>query len=499
MGEHSCHWRRTAEQRAEQVREQQAEIEAIRAERDGLVARVSELEQKLEREKKQILGPKSERMPTPEEEQKKREPKDPKNQGGYKNPGKRRENKKKEETLRVEVIPHPVPDEERRCPQCGQEAKAIGNGDISTELEWVPGHFVKRMHHVETARCPCKQHYVRGPAPVRVQEGGKYGPGFIAKLIVDRCSDAIPLHRVEKALDREGLHVARSTMGDLVHFAAELLKPLRDIAFAELREDPYLQADETSFRTQIRRERSYLWTFLSEHYTLYFYATSRSGDTPNIVLGGSTGVLTVDGHTGYNVVTNVNGRDRTGCFSHARRRFFEALSTAPEARKGLDIILDLFMTERDAKARGLLGTDAHLRLRKTKSVEALDRLLAWAKETEPLYEPRSAMGTALYYLQNQWDRLTAFVDDPKIPIHNNASESALRIIALVRKNSLFFGSDGAGERFAVLHSLVATCEKHNVNPIAYLTDVLLRIQVHPKARLAELLPHRWKAMFAAPP
>lgn len=489
MSKHSCHWRRTAEQRTEQVREQQAVI-------DGLVARVSELEQELLREKRQLLGPKSERMPTPEEEQKKREPKE--KRGGYKNPGKRRENKKKEETLRVEVVPHPVPDEERRCPQCGEEAKPIGNGDISVELEWVPGHFVKRMHHVEVARCPCKQHYVRGPAPVRVQEGFKYGPGFIAKLIVDRCSDAIPLHRVEKALEREGIHVARSTMGDLVHFAAMTLAPLRDIAFMELRDDLYLQADETSFRTQIRHERSYLWTFLSEQHTLYYYATSRSGDTPKDLLGGSIGALTVDGHTGYNVVTDVNGRERTGCFSHARRKFFEALSTAPEARRGLDIILELFMIERDAKARGILGTDAHLRLRKTKSVEVLARLLKWANETTPLYEPKSTMGAALFYLQNQWERLTAFVEDPKIPIHNNASESALRIIALVRKNSLFFGNDGAGQRFAVLHSLVATCQKHDVNPVTYLTDVLLRIQAHPKARLAELLPHRWKALFAAP-
>jgi transposase len=168
------------------------------------------------------------------------------------------------------------------------------------------------------------------------------------------------------------------------------------------------------------------------------------------------------------------------------------MSTAPEARQALDLILELFMVERKAMSRGIVGTREHLHLRRTRSVEVLGRLLGWMKETIPLYEPSSAMGTALKYMQNQWYRLTAFVDDPLIPINNNAAEAALRIIALARKNSLFFGNDAAGERFAILYSLIATCEKHDVNPLDYFTDVLIRIQDHPKARIAELLPHRWK-------
>ncbi len=107
------------------------------------------------------------------------------------------------------------------------------------------------------------------------------------------------------------------------------------------------------------------------------------------------------------------------------------------------------------------------------------------------------MGVALRYMNNQWDRLIAFVGDPKIPIHNNASESALRIIALARKNSLFFGTAEAGRRFMILYSLIATCERHDVNPETYLADVLLRVQDHPKQRLGELLPHRWKTTFGA--
>jgi transposase len=107
------------------------------------------------------------------------------------------------------------------------------------------------------------------------------------------------------------------------------------------------------------------------------------------------------------------------------------------------------------------------------------------------------MGDALRYMKNQWSRLIAFLDDPLIHIHNNASESALRIVALMQKNSLFFGNDEAGRRFMVLYSLIATCERHDVNPEAYLTDVLLRIHDHPKERVGELLPHRWKSAFGS--
>lgn len=127
----------------------------------------------------------------------------------------------------------------------------------------------------------------------------------------------------------------------------------------------------------------------------------------------------------------------------------------------------------------------------------LERLRAWRERMAPLFEPKSAMGEALRYMKNQWERLTTFLGDPLVPIHNNASEAALRVVALARKNSLFFGNQRAGHRYVVLYSLIATCERHDVNPEAYLTDVLLRLQDQPNDRLGELLPHRWKAGFGS--
>jgi transposase len=231
-----------------------------------------------------------------------------------------------------------------------------------------------------------------------------------------------------------------------------------------MRVDEHVQADETSCRMQTRVGRCFVWTFLSRLHTVYVFSASRSGDTATKVLGGTTGWLTIDGYTGYNVVTDVDGRDRTGCWSHARRYLFDALATAPEAREGLDIILDLFMVERDAQQRGVIGTQEHLALRQTRSAPVLDQLRAWRDRIAPLFEPKSPMGVALRYMSNQWGRLTAFLSHPLVPIHNNASEAALRIVALMRKNSLFFGNEEAARRFMVLYSLIATCERHDVTP-----------------------------------
>lgn len=459
-----------------------------------LTARLHELEHEHALLKRQVFGRKTERMPTPDEEAKKRAG-TPTKRGGHTGPEKRNENAEKMASLPVCVVEHPIPDEERRCPHCGEDVCSFGEGEVSFELEWLPGRFVRRKHVVETGRCRCKQHYARGPAPERVEEGCTFGPGLIAKLVVDKCGDAIPIYRIEKRMRRAGIPLSRSTMNDLLLRAADLLEPLYDVALGELRIDPHLQADETTFRMQGQRTRVFVWAFLSPHYTLYIFSPSRSGETPKTLLGDTTGSLVCDGHSGYNVVTDVDCRTRGGCWCHARRKVFEALPTAPTARDALDIIIDLFLVEREAQDRGIVGTPAHLALRRDKSAPVLNKLLVWMKDTRPLYEPASAMGKAIGYIVNQWGRLTAFIDDPCMPIHNNASESALRIIAMARKSSLFFGNSEAARRLVILYSLVATCEKNGVNPEVYIRDVLTRLPNWPADRIGELLPHRWKERF----
>ena len=486
--QHSCEWRTTATELKASLAESEAKFQA-------LMARVNALEHKHALATKALIGPKSERMPTPEEEARAKGP--PPTRGGHTNPEKRAANAKARAVLETTIVEHPIPDAEARCTHCGDAVVPFKGGERSVEIEWVPGRIERRVHVVETGRCPCKMHYARGPAPPRVQEGCLYGPHFLAKLAVDKCGDAIPIYRLEKSMRRAGVPIGRSSMNDALFIAADTLMPLWEAALCEVREDPHVQADETSARTQTRRERSFVWTFLSKVHTVYVFAPDRSGETPRRVLGGTVGSLVVDGFTGYNKISAVDGRHRAGCWSHGRRYLFDALGTAPEARDGLDIILELFMVERDAIAGGLAGSFEHLELRKRVSAKIITRLEAWINERLPLHEPPSPMGVALRYLKNQWPRLMTFLDDPLVPIHNNASEAALRIIALFRKNSLFFRTDDSGRRLMVLYSLVATCERHGVNPTAYLADVLIRLQDHPRDKVAELLPHRWKKTFGS--
>jgi transposase len=308
---HACRWRSTAEKLEAELAEQRAMHAAV-------VGRLNALEHKLALATKQIVGPKSERMPTPAEEAHQREGKKRRG-GGYMNPKKRKENAEALAALPTAVIPHRVPDEERHCPHCGDAIKPMGDGDKSVEFEWVPGHLERRLHIVEVGRCPCKLHYARGPAPRRVQEGCTYGPAFLAKLAVDKCADSTPIYRVEKQMRRAGIPISRSTLNDNILLAAGILFPLWQCAHDEVRNDSYVQADETSFRMQTAVGRVFVWTFLSKLCTVYVFSPSRSGDTAKDVLGGTKGTLTIDGYTGHNVVTDVDGRDRTGCMSHARR------------------------------------------------------------------------------------------------------------------------------------------------------------------------------------
>jgi transposase len=173
-----------------------------------------------------------------------------------------------------------------------------------------------------------------------------------------------------------------------------------------------------------------------------------------------------------------------------RRRLFEALAYTPEARVALELIRDVYVVEHDVKAEGRAGTDEHTRMRQARSAPIMNRLKALLEEQRPLHQPKGPMGSAISYALNNWEELTRFLGNARIPPDNNRSESALRVVALGRKNFLFVGHEDAGANIAGLYSLVATCEANGVNPLAYLTDVLGRLGT--PSVLDDLLPHRWK-------
>jgi len=500
---HECRWRRLAERTSRELEEARAEIVELRAAKEAAEAERASALTEIAEYKRRLFGRSTEKIPPVERELRGSEPEvtaasEEKDSAPPSDPEKTQRSRKKRRAedapgLRKETIEHPVSERVRRCPHCGGMAEPIGTGKFTTEWEYVPGYFVCRRHIQEVVACRCGQHIARAEAPLRVFDRTQYGPGLIAYLIVSKCGDAMPTYRAEKHFERLGVPIARSTLGDLIHRAAEVLAPIYDALLSRIVGDPHCQADETSFRLQNRPDkRGFVWTFLTGALVAYVFSGDRSGQTPARVLGGTTGSLVVDAYTGYNDVTDVDGRTRAGCWSHARRYLFRALPQAPEAREALDWILELFRVERDALDREVFGTDEHARMRRARSRPVLDQLKTWIDEQRPKHLPEGPMGAALRYISNQWTPLTVFMSDPQIPIHNNASENALRIIALARKNSLFFGHEQAARNFSVLYSLVQTAERHHINALEYLEDVLMRVQTHPASRIDELLPDHWK-------
>ena len=151
----------------------------------------------------------------------------------------------------------------------------------------------------------------------------------------------------------------------------------------------------------------------------------------------------------------------------------------------------------DAAEQGVLGSDTHLALRKTRSKKILSELSEWLAAQKPLHVPKSPLGRAITYAQNNWAELERFTEDVRLPLDNNISERALRIIALGRKNYLFAGHDVGAENLCVLQTLVATCQANDVNPQDYLADVLVRVNTHPASQIDDLLPDAWQPAHAA--
>ena len=430
--EHECRWRKEA-------------IDAI-AERDRLRIEVENL-------KRQLKGHWSEKMPPLEREVRALSDKDERRAEELR---KRKEHAVAKTQLVTETVESTVPLAERKCPKCGSEdLKTVGDGKPSTIYEYVPGYFRRQICRRETLACSCGDYIVNAPGPERTTDTTRYGAGFVAHLIISKCGDSIPLYRLEKQYRRVGIPIARSTMTDLFHRHAELLAPLSARLLSRVAASDVVQADETSIKMLGTTKRAYLWTFLSGNLIAYRFSPSRSGKTPSEILGGTTGTLVVDMYTGYNHVTTVGGRERAACLAHARRKFFEAKDSVSEAQIPLKIIRDIYLVEHEIKERHLEQTETHLNARKELSRPLMEKLRQWLAAQDGLHPPKSLMARAIGYCTKNWTELTRFLDDAKIPPDNNASEAALRVVALGRKNFLFVGHEEAGENIAGLYSLVA--------------------------------------------
>jgi transposase len=395
----------------------------------------------------------------------------------------------------VEVLP--VAEEDKRCTHCGDTTlRAMGEGKISTRIEYVPGHFRKRITTQETLICRCGKHIVTAPVPARWSEGTRYDTSFVAHLATQKCLASMPLYRLEKTFAHMGLPMARSTMNDLFYRAADKLKPLRAVLLKAIQQDFLVQLDETSLKMTKQKKASQVWALVGEKLTAYRFDLTRGSEVPLELLGKSRGVFVADDYSGYSPLGKQGHRTRCGCMAHTRRGFFEA-GDVPEATTALALIQSLYAVEHEAAERNIVGTREHLQLRVEHSKPIFTALMKLSRHTAHAHGPKTLLGKAARYAFSNLRSLRRFLQDARIPLDNNRAENALRIVALGRKNFLFVQSEEAGIGLALLYSLTASCARLNVNLIDYLTDVLGRIDDTKKSDLRNLLPDRWTPKIAA--
>lgn len=381
------------------------------------------------------------------------------------------------------------------CACCGEALTDIGQ-DRSERLEYVPGHYIALVSVRNKRACQAcpGEGVVTQPAPPFGLQRSKYADGLVAKVLVDKYADNIPLRRQVKRFKREGVDVPIASLCRIVIGSAELLKHIVAIIADELRAGGFLQGDGTGMPIldgpYNDRINGALWVYTDGDQAVFEASKTHEGVHAATFLDGFEGVFLPDGASTYNEACRPDTIARAGCWAHARRKFFDARTAHPGAFVALKRIRELFLWEREGWQ---LDAEGRHRLRQEQSRPWLSEFRVWVEEQLPNAEPRGAWHGALQYVINQWDRLVVFVDDANVPIHNNESERALRGPVTGRKNWLFAGSEGGADAAAVHFTIVHCCMNAGIDPFDYLRDVLHRLPDATPSMLRQLTPKAWAA------
>jgi transposase len=371
------------------------------------------------------------------------------------------------------------------------------------EVDVIPPQLFKReivrpkyRHRLDRSRAP-----LVAAAPARPVAGGYASAGLLAWVLIAKYCDHLPLYRQEKMLARWGAKISSQTMTDWVRIGAEWLEPLYKRMQHDLLASGYVQVDETPVRCNDPDEKrggttqGWLWVISRPGGEVVFdWRRSRRQEELTSLLDGYRGILQSDAYAAYpGFVRAHQGVVWVGCWAHARRKFFEALADSPKAAQWvLRLIGRLYALERQWDEQNVGDQRAELR------TKHFARPLYWLKRVALRMQqqalPKSGLGQACAYLLNQWTPLTAHLQYSQTRLDNNLVENAIRPSAIGKKNWLFIGHPDAGQRSAIIYSLVVSCQRHGKNPHAYLRDVLNRLPaMTTKDDLAPLLPANWSA------
>jgi transposase len=413
------------------------------------------------------------------------------------------------ENLPVETIEYRLSSSEQVCSCCGGKLHEMST-QVRQELKFIPAELkvVKHVQYIYSCR-HCEHEeietpIVTAPMPKPVYSGSLASPSLMAHIMNQKYVDSLPLYRQERQFARLGVTLSRQTLANwMIHGANQWLNLLYDRMHQLLLEKDILHADETTLQVLHEPERpatskSYLWLYRSGKEgpptILYDYQETRSGKNAEKFLLGFKGYLQVDGYAGYHKVPDVK---LVGCWAHARRKFDEALKVLPSSKRmtsgavaneGLHYCNQLFRIERDLKE---LSPKERYEKRLERSKPVLNAFLAWLKLQGQKVLPKSALGQAVTYCLNQWDKLVTFLEDGRLEIDNNRSERSIKPFVIGRKNFLFSNTPRGARASAIIYSIVETAKENGLNPyyyLRYLFEKLPNIDLTDKSALDKVLP-----------
>jgi transposase len=405
------------------------------------------------------------------------------------------------------------------CPCCGSDRLSKLGEDITETLEVVPRQWKVIQTVREKFSCRNCETITQPPAPFHVTPRGLFGPSFLAMVLFEKFGAHQPLNRQRDRYAREDVDLSLSTLADQVGACAAALMPLYMLIEAHVLAAERLHGDDTTVPVlaKTKTDTGRIWTYVRDDRpfggpappaAIFHYSRDRRGEHPVGHLRNWAGILQADAYAGYNALfhadRNPSPLTRALCWSHSRRYFFELADVATQLKKRrkqapvisplaveavrrIDAIFDV---ERAINGRSVQD---RLALRQQHSAPLVADLETWMRENRSKLSRNSAVAEAMDYMLKAWPAFTAFLDDGRICLTNNAAERALRGIALGRKSWLFAGSDRGGQRTAFMLSLITTAKLNDIDPQAWLADVLARIADIPQNRLCDLLPWNWKA------
>ena len=398
------------------------------------------------------------------------------------------------------VLPGPA-----ACPCCGGILRKLGE-DVTETLEVIPRQWKVIQTVREKFTCRSCEKITQPPAPFHVIARGRAGPSLLAMILYAKFGQHQPLNRQSDTYRREGVDIDTSTMADWVGSGAAVTMPLYELIRRHVLAAARIHGDDTTVPVlaKDRTTTGRLWTYVRDDRpfggpappaAVFFYSRDRGGEHPNRHLAGYAGILQADAYAGFNDLYGVARRPgpiaEAACWAHARRKFFilADVAQAPLAIEAVRRIDEIFAIERDINS---LSADQRLAVRKTRLAPLVTELECWMRTERARLSRHADVAKAMDYMLKRWLAFTRFLADGRICLTNNAAERALRGIAIGRKSWLFAGSDRGGERAAVMYTLIMTAKLNDVDPQAWLADVLRRIADHPASRLDDLLPWNWR-------